>query len=195
MRDGRSSVGSNARRARLGSGAPVARPRQLLLHVDVGGGTTKLALIDRGTILSVSAFAVGGRLLAQTRTARGRASTTRPSSPRRTSNSTSTRPRPPTRVVRDAIAARLAHVLIDYVTDTPRDALGSALLLTERPRAQPRSRPPCRFRAASPNIFSAANTADYGDIARAVVGPRSEGVAEHGWRCRRSIRASAFAPP
>src|SRR5690349_11045037 len=37
---------------------------ECVLHVDVGGGTTKLALIDRGTILGVAAFAVGGRLLA-----------------------------------------------------------------------------------------------------------------------------------
>ena len=35
-----------------------------MLHVDIGGGTTKLALIDKGKILSVAAFAVGGRLLA-----------------------------------------------------------------------------------------------------------------------------------
>src|SRR5712672_3193637 len=35
-----------------------------VLHVDIGGGTTKLALIDRGVILGVAAFAVGGRLLA-----------------------------------------------------------------------------------------------------------------------------------
>ena len=32
--------------------------------------------------------------------------------------------------VREKIAARLAHVLVDYITDTPRDALGKSLLLT-----------------------------------------------------------------
>ena len=36
-----------------------------MLHVDVGGGTTKLALIDNGVLLGVAAFAVGGRLLAR----------------------------------------------------------------------------------------------------------------------------------
>ena len=35
-----------------------------MLHVDIGGGTTKLALIDNGAMLGVAAFAVGGRLLA-----------------------------------------------------------------------------------------------------------------------------------
>ena len=49
-----------------GSGA-VARSKELgkvIIHVDIGGGTTKLALIDSGKILSVAAYAIGGRLLA-----------------------------------------------------------------------------------------------------------------------------------
>src|SRR4029077_19209310 len=47
-----------------GSGATaLARRRNACgLHVDIGGGTTKLALIDKGEIASVAAFAVGGRL-------------------------------------------------------------------------------------------------------------------------------------
>src|SRR5947199_870486 len=50
-----------------GSGATALSKRRngCGLHVDVGGGTTKLALIDKGEILSVAAFAVGGRLVAQ----------------------------------------------------------------------------------------------------------------------------------
>src|ERR1700761_8799874 len=35
------------------------------LHVDIGGGTTKLALVDQGEVLGVAAFAVGGRLIAR----------------------------------------------------------------------------------------------------------------------------------
>lgn len=38
--------------------------RETVLNVDIGGGTTKLALADRGNILGTSAFAVGGRLIA-----------------------------------------------------------------------------------------------------------------------------------
>src|SRR3954451_6199720 len=34
------------------------------LHVDIGGGAHQLALIDRGVIVGVAAFAVGGRLVA-----------------------------------------------------------------------------------------------------------------------------------
>ena len=49
-----------------GSGA-VALSREAgatVLNVDIGGGTTKLALICNGEILSTCAFAVGGRLIA-----------------------------------------------------------------------------------------------------------------------------------
>jgi len=49
-----------------GSGA-VALSREMsapVLNVDIGGGTTKLALADSGRIVSTAAFAVGGRLIA-----------------------------------------------------------------------------------------------------------------------------------
>ena len=36
-----------------------------VLHVDIGGGTTKLALIENGEILGTCAIAVGGRLMVQ----------------------------------------------------------------------------------------------------------------------------------
>ena len=50
-----------------GSGA-VALSRQssqTILHIDIGGGTTKLALIKNGEILGTCAIAVGGRLIVQ----------------------------------------------------------------------------------------------------------------------------------
>src|SRR5499427_10872098 len=55
-----------SRLAAHGSGAvQLSKERgQCLLHVDIGGGTTKLALIDKGVIVSEAAVAVGGRLLA-----------------------------------------------------------------------------------------------------------------------------------
>jgi ethanolamine utilization protein EutA len=39
--------------------------KNVVLHVDIGGGTTKLALIDNGEILGTCAIAVGGRLIVQ----------------------------------------------------------------------------------------------------------------------------------
>ena len=54
------------RLAAHGSGAvKLSRDReQCVLHVDIGGGTTKLSLIDQGRVVSSAAFAVGGRLIA-----------------------------------------------------------------------------------------------------------------------------------
>src|SRR5215471_17912258 len=50
-----------------GSGAiALSRGRALrLLNVDIGGGTTKLALIENGAIVATAAIAVGGRLLVE----------------------------------------------------------------------------------------------------------------------------------
>src|SRR5271154_439374 len=55
-----------SRLAAHGSGAvALAKARgTCLLHADVGGGTTKLALINRGVTTGLAAFAVGGRLVA-----------------------------------------------------------------------------------------------------------------------------------
>ena len=36
-----------------------------LLNVDIGGGTTKFALIEKGRILATAAIAVGGRLIVE----------------------------------------------------------------------------------------------------------------------------------
>ena len=49
-----------------GSGAVAysAEKQCRVLNVDIGGGTTKLAVADRGRVLSTAAFHVGGRLLA-----------------------------------------------------------------------------------------------------------------------------------
>jgi ethanolamine utilization protein EutA len=58
--------------AARGSGA-AARSRQVAgrgLHLDVGGGTTKLALLEGGEVLETAAVAVGGRLVVLDRAGR-----------------------------------------------------------------------------------------------------------------------------
>jgi ethanolamine utilization protein EutA (predicted chaperonin) len=52
--------------AAYGSGAVRAshRDHTRLLNVDIGGGTTKLTLVDDGKIVATAAFHVGGRLIA-----------------------------------------------------------------------------------------------------------------------------------
>jgi ethanolamine utilization protein EutA len=62
------SAGHNleAMLAAHGSGAVALsreRPDRLLLHVDVGGGTSKLALVRDGAVLATAALACGGRLV------------------------------------------------------------------------------------------------------------------------------------
>lgn len=49
-----------------GSGAVQASHdrEQVILNIDIGGGTTKLAVVDRGRIVSTAAVHVGGRLVA-----------------------------------------------------------------------------------------------------------------------------------
>src|SRR5258708_4536704 len=83
---------------------------EVLLHVDIGGGTIKLALIDKGTNVGVAALPVGGPLLA--------AHHHRPRSRRDPA-------------VRERIARRIAGIAADYNLGTPRDKLGRALALTE----------------------------------------------------------------
>ena len=100
------------------------------LHVDIGGGTTKLALIDNGEIVSVAAFAVGGRLLA--RDAHG-AWTRCDEAARQVAAhlgievSAASLARPWARL---AIARRLAQVVVDHIGGAGPDALGRALDLT-----------------------------------------------------------------
>ncbi len=121
-----------ARLAAHGSGAVVLSKERgiCVLHVDVGGGTTKLALIDRGTIVGVSAFAVGGRLVA----ANGRGQWTRiDDAARRVGDDLSLDLSPHTvadESVRRRIVQRLAMVAADIITDAPLDPLARSLLLT-----------------------------------------------------------------
>jgi ethanolamine utilization protein EutA len=150
-----------------GSGA-VALSRKLgqcILHVDIGGGTTKLALIDRGTILGVAAFAVGGRLIATD--AAGRWT--------RVDNSAllvaeelgleTTPERLADPEVRRAIAERLAALAVDQIVGAPLDALGTALQLTE---PLPRTvAPACiTFSGGVSEYIFRQEEREFGDIAR-----------------------------
>ena len=103
-----------------------------ILHADIGGGTIKLALIDRGTIMGLSAFAVGGRLAAADESGawtRIDHSAALVGADLGLALSPQTLADP---AIRQKVACRLAAVAADYILDGPLDSLGQSLLLTER---------------------------------------------------------------
>src|ERR1051326_1452202 len=121
------------RLAAHGSGAvALSKARETcILHADVGGGTTKLALIDNGQIVGPSAFAGGGRLLATD----AQGDWTRiDDSARLVAKDLGIEATP--RALADAaarqgIVERLAAIAADHLCGAPLDALGEALRLTE----------------------------------------------------------------
>ena len=136
-----------------------------ILHVDIGGGTTKLALIDRGEILALQAFAVGGRLIAQDASG----AWTRfddsvqliakeqgwPSDPASLADES----------LRRKYARRLAQVAADYVLGAPKDQLGRDLQLTDPLPESPR---PAAFTfsgGVAEYVFTYEER-EYGDIAK-----------------------------
>lgn len=150
-----------------GSGATALsrRRQQCGLHVDVGGGTTKLALIDCGEIVSVAAFAVGGRLLA--RDAAG-AWTRIDASARLAAADLGCAAVPETfadAAARQALARRLAGIVVDQIVGKKLDALGQALELTE-PLQRIVAPAFITFSGGVAEYLFGHETADHGDIAR-----------------------------
>jgi len=150
-----------------GSGAAALSRRrdECGLHVDVGGGTTKLALIDRGEIISVAAFAVGGRLLA--RDAQG-AWTRIDDSARLVARQLGIEATPrnfASESVRKAIAQRLATIVVDQLCGTTLDELGHVLELTE-PLSRTRTPRFITFSGGVAEYIFGRESASHGDIAR-----------------------------
>ena len=149
-----------------GSGATALSTRrgECGLHVDVGGGTTKLALIDRGRIVSVAAFAVGGRLLAQdaagnwTRIDDSAVVVAKELGIEPAASAFSDK------AARIAVATRLATLVVDQIRGEVPDALGRSLQLTEllARTVQPRF---ISFSGGVAEYIFRHETADYGDIA------------------------------
>jgi len=150
-----------------------------VLHVDIGGGTTKLALIDRGVILGVAAFAVGGRLLATDE--RG-AWTQVDDSARLVARELGLATDPATLAdvaVRRKIAQRLAAIGADYILDAPRDALGRALLLTED-LARPVTPVAITFSGGVSEYVFGYEEREYGDIAKLLAAALGEELKRRG---------------
>jgi ethanolamine utilization protein EutA (predicted chaperonin) len=156
-----------------------AERNECVLHVDIGGGTTKLALIDKGVILGVAAFAVGGRLLAADETG---AWTRIDDSARLVAKELGLPIDPRTfadEAVRRRVAQRLAAVAADYILDAPRDDLGKALLLTEElPR--PAAPAAITFSGGVSEYIFGYEQCDYGDIARLLAAALGDELTRRG---------------
>jgi ethanolamine utilization protein EutA len=134
------------------------------LHVDIGGGTTKLALLEAGEVRSVAAFAVGGRLVA--RDAAGE--WTRIDDPARlVAESLGLDPAPATfadPAARRRLAGRLAELVVDQIVSGPVDGLGRALELTE-PLERPGPVDYLTFSGGVSEYLFGHEQGDYGDLA------------------------------
>jgi ethanolamine utilization protein EutA len=155
------------RLAAHGSGAvALSRARDTcILHVDVGGGTTKLALIDGGAVVALSAFAVGGRLVA---TDADGGWTRIDHSAQLVADDLGIAISPRLLAdpdVRRQIAQRLAVVAADMIGGADLDGLGQSLLLTER---LPRAPVPTAltFSGGVAEYMFGHEEQDFGDIAR-----------------------------
>ncbi len=150
-----------------GSGATALsrRRQQCGLHVDVGGGTTKLALINNGEVVSVAAFAAGGRLLACDASG---AWTRIDDSARQVARQLGIEASPASLAdasVRGAIAERLATVIVDQIVGAGPDVLGAALELTE-PLARALTPDYISFSGGVAEYLYGRESADFGDIAK-----------------------------
>ena len=166
-----------------GSGAvQLSKDRKAcVLHVDVGGGTTKLALIDKGVVLAVSAFAVGGRCIAtDANGAYTRVDESAVAVARELGIETSPQVLADP-AVRRRVAARLAGIATDYVLDHPRDPLGRTFLLTEPLPQAPRPELLTFSGGVSEYIFG-REPQDFGDIARPLSDELVKILALHGVR-------------
>jgi len=156
-----------SRLAAHGSGAvALSKARDTcLLHIDVGGGTTKLALIDRGVILGLSAFAVGGRLAAQDATGNWNRID---DAARLVAKDLGIDVSPQVLAdpaVRARIARRLADVAAQIILGPAPDALSRALLLTE---PLPRGPAPTAltFSGGVAEYIFGHEQQEYGDLAK-----------------------------
>ncbi len=102
-----------------------------ILNVDIGGGTTKLALIENGALVATAAIAVGGRLLVED----PKAGLTRIEEPVReiaeSLGITLALGQPLAAADRERIVARMVSLIMRMIDRRPADELTGRLLVTE----------------------------------------------------------------
>ena len=169
----------------------------ILLNVDIGGGTTKFALIEKGRILATCAIAVGGRLIVE-EDAKGVARIEPSAQEIATEAGIELRLGQSLAAEgRKRIAARMARMIMGLIDLRQPGELARRLLVTD---AWPRSLPiPAsmllRFQAGSQNISTSARLG--ASAISAPTSPRSCATCSRTVAiCRRyGIPARAFARP
>ena len=150
-----------------GSGAVALsrRTHRTVLNVDIGGGTTKFALIQNGVVRATYAIAVGGRLLVQDRNGlliRIDESARHARDSLGVRLSLGNRPDP---AAIERIVETLAEIIIAFILGEQSAGLAQTLLLTEMSAMD--SKPHCvTFSGGVSEYLFARETETYGDIAK-----------------------------
>jgi len=137
---------------------------ETLLHVDIGGGTTKLAVLHRGEVLSTAAVHVGGRLVAFD--AGGRVTRIEPSA-QRVADSLDiplALGSPLSDSDRQRLTRCLADILLDYVNAAEPTPLGREFLLTDPLDRQGHQPTGITFSGGVAEYVYGRETASYGDL-------------------------------
>jgi ethanolamine utilization protein EutA len=150
-----------------GSGA-VALSRetgQPMLNVDIGGGTTKIALVSGGRVVSTCAFAVGGRLVAFDRDGRiARLDESARIAAQMAGIRLAEGDKPPQGAI-EALVDALADAAVAVIRGAPASGLAAELLLTE-PLERAVEPQGITFSGGVAEYIYGRETRDYGDIAR-----------------------------
>ncbi len=164
-----------------GSGAVALsrRTHRTVLNVDVGGGTTKFALIQNGEVRGTCAVAVGGRLLV---TDGDRRWTRIDEAARQTAQTLGLVLRPGDKTTPgdvERIVEALAEVVVAFIRGRPPEGLAKTLLLTA-PLALNVQPHLVTFSGGVAEYLFRRETATYGDIAR----PLADAIARAFGRAR-----------
>ncbi|MGH6948062.1 MAG: ethanolamine ammonia-lyase reactivating factor EutA [Kiloniellales bacterium] len=151
--------------AAQGSGAvALSRTRaKVLLNVDIGGGTTKFALIERGEIVSTAAVAVGGRLLVCDGESRVRRLEEPAERLAKSLGLSLALGEPLEPEARRQLIRAMRDIIVALVRQDPAVGIASDLLATEPPRAGPRPEA-VTFSGGVAEFLFGREKGDYGDL-------------------------------
>jgi ethanolamine utilization protein EutA len=137
-----------------------------VLHLDIGGGTTKMALISGGEVLQTAAIAAGGRLLAFDGSVAERIEPPALTAARHLGIPLALGEPVPGPAV-TALASALADVVIELAQGTVSSPLGRALLVTAPPALTVRPDVIATSGGVAEYLYG-HETRDFGDIAPAL---------------------------